>query len=208
MPAVFVFSAASFWMAYEIRFEFSVPETHDSARVWMALFGGSLNTLLLYLLGFYCVSWRYVSLKDGPWFVMYVGLCSGLMCGASVSFAHLRAPRSVILIDGALTLILILGFSYSLRLARQILKGAFPVSSDRRERRVVIIDAGEGVEMLCREMLRLRTRRYKPLAFFDDNVLKWGKRIHGVKIVGAIENAPSYALHHKVHEFIMAIPSL
>ncbi len=206
--SVFLLSGLSIWLAYEVRFDFDVPQDSMDRRTWMMLFAASFKTVLFYFMGMHTLSWRYLSLKDSPWFLMYAVTAAVALYVASISFDHLRTPRSVILIDSVLTLVLVAGSRYALRMAREIVKNTQTGSTQQKERRVAIIGAGDAGEMLCREMLRNRVTRFRPVAFFDDDEMKRGVRIHGVRIVGPIDAFPAFAALHEVHEAVIAIPSL
>jgi UDP-GlcNAc:undecaprenyl-phosphate GlcNAc-1-phosphate transferase len=52
-------------------------------------------------------------------------------------------------------------------------------------RRVFIYGAGDGGELLLRELQNNRELRYTPVGFLDDDPAKKGKLIHGLKVFAA-----------------------
>ena len=52
-------------------------------------------------------------------------------------------------------------------------------------RRVLIYGAGDGGELLLRELLNNRSLKYSPVGFIDDDPGKTGKLIHGLKVYGS-----------------------
>jgi FlaA1/EpsC-like NDP-sugar epimerase len=208
LASVFVLSALSFWLAYELRFEFDVPYDEASRRMWMLLFAPSCKTVIFYVLGMHLISWRYAGIKDSPIFVLHAIIAAAVIYIASISFPHLRTPRSVILIDGVLTVLFLGGSRVLLRMAREQILGLRRVGKGRSPQRVVIIGAGDAGEMLCREMIRSTVAAFAPVAFFDDNSRKRGVKIHGVPVVGPVDALGAFVARHPVDMAIIAIPSL
>ena len=73
-------------------------------------------------------------------------------------------------------------------------------------KRVLVVGAGMAGQMLVREMARLPTG-YTVLGFVDDNPMKWGTLIHGVEVIGSVEDLAEIAEHSEVEQIFIAIPS-
>jgi FlaA1/EpsC-like NDP-sugar epimerase len=76
--------------------------------------------------------------------------------------------------------------------------------SDPLKRRVVLVGAGEAASLLIREMQRTE---FVPVACVDDDAFKHHAKIHGVPVVGTIDDLVSVASTHRVEEVFIAIPS-
>ena len=131
--------------------------------------------------GVYGGLWRYASIAD----VVTIGrsVAGGVLVSAVVvfgMFGWVGPSRSVFIVD-ALLLIIFLGVSrVSFRLLREIIVGkaeALPGS-----RPVFIYGAGDGGELLLREILNNPDLQYTPVGFVDDDENKVGKLIHGYRI--------------------------
>jgi len=72
------------------------------------------------------------------------------------------------------------------------------------KRRVVLVGAGEGASLLIREMQRTE---FEPVACVDDDAFKHRAKIHGVPVVGTIDDLVSVASTHRAEEVFIAIPS-
>ena len=86
--------------------------------------------------------------------------------------------RTVFIIDALLMFMFLAGSRMAFRLFRQVL----PVSHNLKGRRVLIYGAGDGGELLLRELVNNRALKYSPVGFLDDDPAKHGKLIHGLKV--------------------------
>ena len=111
-------------------------------------------------------------------------------------------PRSVVLIDGLLTLALIGGTRFSVRLATHRQK-----SRHGRFRRVVVMGAGDAGSMIVREMQRNPALAMEPVGFLDDDVAKQGVRIYGVPVLGTHQQIPAVVKQYSAHQVIIAMPT-
>ena len=72
------------------------------------------------------------------------------------------------------------GSRMAFRLFRQLL----PAVSKHEGRRVLIYGAGDGGELLLRELRNNRELQLAPVGFLDDDPAKSGKVIHGLRVFG------------------------
>jgi len=89
--------------------------------------------------------------------------------------------RAVFIVDGLLLLLALAGSRTAFRLFRKILPAG---RAARDGRRVLIYGAGDAGDLLLREILNNHDLRYAPIGFVDDDPLKKGKVIHGLKVFG------------------------
>jgi FlaA1/EpsC-like NDP-sugar epimerase len=61
--------------------------------------------------------------------------------------------------------------------------------------------------MLLREIARRHAARYEPVGFLDDDRRKHGRNIHGIAVLGAVEELPALAKYRGVRDVIIAAPS-
>jgi FlaA1/EpsC-like NDP-sugar epimerase len=90
------------------------------------------------------------------------------------------------------------------RLLALALKNNNTGPSDHLKRRVVVVGAGEAASLLIREMQRTE---FVPVACVDDDVFKHRAKIHGVPVVGMIDDLVSAASTYRAEEVFIAIPS-
>jgi UDP-GlcNAc:undecaprenyl-phosphate GlcNAc-1-phosphate transferase len=86
--------------------------------------------------------------------------------------------RTVFILDGILLLLLVVGSRLAFRLIRQML----PITSTGESRKVLIYGAGDGGEMVLRELQNNPNWNYQAVGFIDDDHLKKDKVIHGLRV--------------------------
>ena len=169
----------AYWCAYAVKFG-----ALSGSSAWN-LFLRTLPVLVFVkmasflVMGVYRGIWRYTSLDDLIVFVKAVILSSVLSVLAVLfAFRFEGFSRTVFIIDALLMFMFLAGSRMAFRLFRQVL----PVAGSREGRRVLIYGAGDGGELLLRELLNNRALKYAPVGFLDDDPAKHGKLIHGLKV--------------------------
>ena len=71
-------------------------------------------------------------------------------------------------------------------------------------RRVLIYGAGDGGELLLRELRNNRELNLSPIGFLDDDPAKSGKVIHGLKVFGGNGDLARSCAQHEVHEVVIS----
>ena len=161
-------------------------------------------------LGFYKRYWRYASVDE----IALLGsatLTSWFTC-VLVVFAVLRPlgllppafPKSIPFVDGMLTMILIGGLRFSFRLVYVLNKR---IGRGANTKDVLVVGAGVAGSMIIKELRANPHLGMNPVAFVDDDPAKQNMRIHGVEVLGPIEQLPRIVKEKKIQEIIIALPS-
>lgn len=191
----------AYWSAYAVKFG-----AFSGSSAWR-LFLRTLPVLVFVkmatflVLGVYRGLWRYTSLDDLIVFakgVLFSSIVSVLVILFAFRFEGFS--RTVFLIDGILMFLFLAGSRTAFRLFRQLL----PVTSATGGRRVLIYGAGDGGELLLRELLNNRELQYSPVGFVDDDPAKDGKVIHGLKVFGGNGDLPNICRRHHVKEVLIS----
>ena len=75
-------------------------------------------------------------------------------------------------------------------------------------RDVLIVGAGDGGQLVLREIVRNAALRYRPVGFADDDPRKRRMRLHGgLKVLGTTDELPRILDETEPQEVIIAIPS-
>ncbi len=199
---------ASLYLSFLLRLDFQLGEAYSQLFL-LAL----PSFLIIKLMGFayfrlYQLSWRFVSLKDVLNIVKAVTLTSASLAIAIFVFRSTifeGFPRSVVLIDAALTLMMLFALRISKRAFLEVIRG---VSQNGEGKRTVIIGAGNTGEMILRDIRRNSFGSYIPVAFLDDDRNRVGTYLHGVNVVGAVKDLSRLIKEANITAVIIAIPSL
>ena len=147
--------------------------------------------------------WRYVGLHDlGR--ILWASVASSAVTYVILQWilGWVSYPRSVIIMTGLLGGFYLAGVRIAVRWFREWMQVLSPSA-----RRVLIVGAGHAGELLVRDMLSDRSYHYRPVGFVDDDPVKRRMKIHGVPVVGRIEDIPELIRGLVAHEIIVAIPS-
>src|SRR5688572_2771134 len=129
--------------------------------------------------GVYRGIWRYTSVSDLITFAKGVALDSVLcMLAFLLLYRFQNFSRAVFVFDGLLLFFAVVGSRLAFRLLREML----PLPNATEGRRVLIYGAGDGGEMVLRELRNNSELMYQPVGFLDDDPLKRGKLIYGLQV--------------------------
>ena len=159
----------------------------------------------------YGMSWRYVSINDLLNIVLALIFSELLLVAMSLPNPFLPPmpitgfPKRIFFVDGIISLCLIAGVRISKRIYLEVLRKR---SFAKKGKRAIILGAGNTGEMIIRDMARLGYREFYPVGMLDDDPLKVGTYIHGVKVQGKTEGLGSAILKERIEAVIVAIPTL
>lgn len=204
---VVVAATASWWCSFELRFDLNVPHQYAVQRLFLLPYVVLFKLGLFYLLGGYYANWRYFGLRDVPRLILHSAVSSGIIFLLATSIERLRIPRGVILIDFFMGVVLIGGVHVSMRLLVERLLVLFRRDQRTVTKQVVVIGAGDAGEMLVRDILRTPSYGFQIRALFDDDPRKQGLNIHGIPVVGGVEDVPLFVSVNRMDLVIIAIPS-
>ena len=191
----------SYYTAYALVYG---PMTTEAARgqffqvVPLLVF---VNMATFLGLGVYRGIWRYVSVDDLVVYALAVIAGSAVSLGLLLVLGRVAlVSRTVFVLDALILLLLLSGSRMTFRLLRRLLPA--PVASG--ERRVLIYGAGDGGELLARELLNNRALSYCLVGFIDDDPLKKGKVIHGFRVFGGNGSFLSICKEQNVDEVLVS----
>jgi FlaA1/EpsC-like NDP-sugar epimerase len=161
-----------------------------------------------YFFGLYRRLWSYASTYELRLITTAVTtasvLTSAVMLGLiSVGLVVPGMPRSALGIDWLLSLVLIGGSRFTLRVLAE--QAAPP--RGRTMRRALIVGAGDAGALVVRELQRTSQLNLQPAGFLDDDPAKQNQEIHGIPVIGTINDLPDILDRLPVEEIIFAIPS-
>jgi len=152
--------------------------------------------------GVYRGLWRYTSVDDLITFVKGVVLGSILsVLSILLLFRFKDYSRKVFVLDAVVLLLALVGSRMAFRLIRQVL----PNQPHDGGRRVLIYGAGDGGEMILRELRNNYDWHYIPVGFIDDDAVKTGTVIHGLKVYETNGSLLEIAAAEHVEEILITV---
>ena len=196
----------SYWAAYELRFDFAVPDNHAADRLSSIGWVVGLLLTLLFASGQFDSILSYFRLPDA------VRLFVGLFCGAIIllSMWYIYGgqnvpPRAVILTNFLLNFLFIAGFRVGMRVkSSRGLEDWFAIDQMKN---VIVIGAGEVGAGLCSDLLSKSRLGMRPVAFLDDDPKKIGRFVHGIQVIGRVDELAEVAKRFTATKAVIAFPS-
>ncbi len=197
-----VAAAIAAWViAFWLRFNLDVPPTYNRLMIESLLWVVLLKAAIFWLFGLYRGVWRYASLPDLKRIVLAV-LVAALALPAFFLMLQISVPRSVLLFDPVLLVMIMGGSRFAYRVWKEHGIGSF--GGDAREP-VVIIGAEESAVTLLKELVR--SPQWRAAGVFDDDATMAGRQLQGVRVLGKIAELPAFAGRLGVRHAIIAMPA-
>ena len=197
-----VLMTLAYYGAFLLRWDGNLPEEQS------AIFLRTLPLVIIIQMSFFLFGgvyrglWRYVGITD------FLTIARAVIAGGAVSMLVVfteywfRGPsRAVALLNILLLLVFVSVSRLSFRLFAALIVGRRQSNPDATP--VLIYGAGDGGELLIREILSNPDHRYTPVGFIDDDEGKAGKLIHGYRIFGS-KQLPHLVRDYGVSEVLIS----
>lgn len=195
------------WLAYELRFEFSVPHEYKDQLLDRSVMFIPMQLALLAILGQFSGILRYFGLREAARLGVALAVSAMLLLGvAQLADLQNRPPRSVILLSALLSFVTLAGIRASWRLATSW-QNTRCAAGKQPARRIGIVGAGDAGADLIRELKDRPRFGQVPVALFDDSRSKWRAEVHGVPVVGPPEEISKWVGALGLDEIVIAMPS-
>jgi len=179
------------------------------AAVLMCVVALIIKIPTYYFFGLYRRLWIYASTGELRLITAAVTTASVLTSGVmllliSMGMVLPGMPRSALGIDWLLSLILIGGSRFALRI---LAEQSATFRSNGKTKRAIIIGAGDAGALVVRELQRSSQLNLVPVGFLDDDPAKQKHSIHGVTVIGRVNDLENAVDQQDIDEVIIAIPS-
>jgi FlaA1/EpsC-like NDP-sugar epimerase len=194
------------WLAYLIRFEFH-PAIEYQELFWRTLqWAVPVELGFLFVFGQFRSLLSYFSLPDANRIVLACAATTAIALGVWYATGGAHAPpRSIIILSFLLDTVGLVSVRVFFRRMREWQRTNGKNGDGAIPRRIAIIGAGDVGANLAKELIVRQDMGMSPVAFFDDDQAKWGKRLHGIPIEGPPEMIREKG--RRVEEAIFAMPS-
>ena len=198
-----VFIVVAYYAAYVLRFEEAFAANKPMlSRTLAPVLVCQLSGLALS--GAYRGIWRYTGLGD------LLRLARGITLGTVASVLYLLfttrfagLSRAVFVLDWVFLAVLVGASRVSFRLLGEALR---PARAGARP--VLVYGAGDAGELVLRELRNNAALAREAVGFIDDDRAKAGTRIHGVAVLGSLDELEALLEAHPVGEVIVASRSI
>jgi FlaA1/EpsC-like NDP-sugar epimerase len=206
--------------AYALRFDFQIPAYFFDKAVKIMPFIIAIKLVAFHYFDLYRGMWRFTGIMDLLNIIRAATISTLVIVLTLLMTTHFQGyPRSAFLIDWCLTIFLVGGLRLGVRffferykaedgdqsfvkVFRQILQRKSPGN-----RNLLIIGAGNSGETLFREIKNNPKLKYKVVGFVDDHRNKLGKKIHGIPVLGTVDDLDRIASEVAADEILIAVPS-
>ena len=162
-----------------------------------------IKLVLSYQCGLMHGWWRYVGISD------LLDISKASLLSSSLIFCLVEAvfrlpgyPRSVVVIDLFLTIMVLGGARFAVRAYTERAR------TYEAQRNTLIVGAGEAGSTIVRELKQNSSLNYNPVGFVDDDLSKKGVKIHGVKVLGSTDELHELIIEHRASCVMIAIPQV
>lgn len=199
----------AYFASYLLRYE-GVISNHNLALIEKSLPLVLLIKLVIFLVfGLYKGEWRYIGMSD------LIKILQATFLGSLISVVTLvflfrfeGYSRFVFINDYLITFLLISGVRILIRVFKEYFS-----SIDLSKRRtngipILIMGAGDGGELLIREIRNNKKLSYVPIGYVDDNREKLGKVIHGTPVLGNRDDISELVKKYNIKKIFIAILSV
>ncbi len=159
--------------------------------------------------------WRYVGISDlvgivRASFISTLLIVSIWYALGYTNFARtylpigMEEPAEGVCMADLFATIMLLG---SMRMVLRLYHEASQTIERGRLKRFLIVGAGNAGESLIREIHRMPIVQYEVIGLIDDDPAKLKTHIHGIPVIGTVEQLPQICSEQKIDEIAIAMPS-
>jgi len=198
--------AVSMWLAFQLRFEAAVPASFCAVMGHAILLAVVMKSLVLVLFRVYWFSWRHMGVGEFYNTARAGAVGSAALAGLVLVLGQIPdwggVPRSILGIDAAICLILLLGVRGGVLLWVRARK-----QRGRQGTRALVVGAGDAGVQLVRALSEDPASGYHVVGLIDDDSAKHGMILHGVRVLGSRHDLPRWVETREARAVLLAIPS-
>jgi len=196
------------FLGFLVRFEGGLPGQYYLNIVGIIALAILITIPIFFFFKLYSFTWIYVSATELIALLKAIAL-SFLILTATFFILRERAvftgfPRSTLFITYFFIFLFCAGIRFVKRIYAEIFR---KIRGAKNKERTLIVGAGGAGEQLLRSILSLSATVFLPIGFIDDDPGKQGIFIHGIKVLGKIEDIPQIVIKEKIEGMVIALPS-
>ena len=191
---------AAWFVAFWLRFNFEIPASYTELAMETAPWVVAIHAATFVSLGLYRGIWRFASLLDLRRIIIAV-LVAALAVPAVMLMLQMTPPRSVFVITPVFLIMAMGGSRFVYRTWKERTGTAQNAGGQTS---VLVMGAEESAVNLIKELAR--SPQWRVMGVFSEDRSRHGREIHGVKVLGALDNIGTRAQTLGVKHAIIAMP--
>lgn len=212
---VLVLSAA-YWAAYFVRFDGAPPFPMVKLLMftWAYVVGLELFTLYAFSVPFF--AWRYISLREvkrvllatvaASTVLLLLRLGSPYFVRQVPHLIYTLVPLGVIAANAVLAFLGVAGIRVVRRLIDEHVKSRDVTAATRRRQiATLLVGAGQAGVMVAKELSSRPDVPFRPVGFVDDDPMKMGTIVHGIRVLGTTDQLEELCVKHGAQQVIITI---
>lgn len=210
--------SVAYWGAFYLRFDGQLPPQVFKRVLFTWPYVVGFEITVLYLFSIHKFAWRYISLKEAQrvfWATLSIAVpllivryLAGLALPYRIEAQYAFIPGSVILTNMGLSYFGIVGVRALRRVTAERDSARRLARPAEEMRPTLLIGAGQGGAQAARELEKRPDLGLEPVGFLDDNPGLIGTTVHGIPVLGRIDDLPRLAADLSVHEVLVTIADL
>ena len=192
----------AWFVAYLLRFNFVIPDDFLQSLWVIILIAVPIQMFLFARFGLYKGIWRFASIPDLKRIVLAASLSAVLVTALLQMINSVVVPRSVLLLDPLLLVLLMGGSRFAYRAWQEHRLYGVTIKQGTP---VIVLGAGDAAIALVKELAR--GEEWRVVGMLDDDKALFGRELFGVKVLGSINQLAEYTQALSVKNVIIAMPS-
>ena len=197
--------------SYTLRLDFTPDfmRFYLQGALWLVALSLLIKLPVYYFFGLYRRLWVYASVSELKLIASAVTTASVLVSAAAITLFWLGLlgvgfPRSVLAIDWLLSVLLVGGTRFTLRI---LAESSTPRDDQAGRRKVLVVGAGDAGALVVKELQKNPQLHLEPVGFLDDDPAKQKHQIYNTPVIGTLTELARVLDEHRIDEIIIAIPS-
>lgn len=204
-------------LAFAARFDGRLPDEALRRLVFLTPYVVGFQYLVLLAFGVPRFVWSYVSLREIRTIGVALAVCAAVLVGARLlapqfmSYSwrarYAAIPIGVIVIDYALAFLGISGVRALRRILYERAKARGLRQSQTPSIPTLLVGAGQAGSLVAKEIAARPELGIAPVGFLDDDTMKHGMAIHGVRVLGSIDSLLTHASSLQARQVVISMAS-
>lgn len=195
-------------IAVWVRFDYSLKMSYVHMDDPIGILENVIFIIFVFAFRMPMQIWGFASIKE----ISDVVFAITLTKIASGAFLYMFRPkivwsRGAYLISWIVAILLLTGVRLFVRIIKEKRNVNAKADSERREKSVLIVGAGDAGEKAIREIVGHPDLNYRIVGILDDDIRKKGGKMHGYTVFGGIDRLPYIVDGMGVDVVLVAIPS-